>query len=479
MDTTLHHRTYTKIRDDDATNGRVEMARGNGGGGNDKRSRSDTSTVLQTTIATGKRWTRTKPRHQTLPDSHDANTQTQTHTQNKDNSDDNDNYVSSNIDGIEITDHSRSSKSSKTDIDGTNNSRSSKASKTDTDTFSGEEEVEVENTESTTTTSVVVAKRRRVSFKVGFAETEVIEIPVAYETESSKADLYYSDDDYDRFRASELKRYNKMVKKKLQKMVQERIQPEINEAVANGATLEDIEAMVPKTHEEMVAYLGGEDEIRKAVGSSFGSQLNGNDDRPKKQTIRSSRSSIELKRAPNITEEIPTENEDDDIPKTTNPNEGPSKKTNLNPNSGSIRLSNPKRKPSNDGGNTSVRENAAGETAAAARIDAQRIQEDCGGEASSEQAAPPSPATVASLKEIDAMVPTTHAEMVAYLGAKRASLEQLELSPKGPSGKWTIPSSRRFLEEVSATPGGDDDDADTSSSGRSGTRGSKSRMNEP
>lgn len=81
-----------------------------------------------------------------------------------------------------------------------------------------------------------------------------------------KEDLFYSDADYARFRASEQKRHEKMIAKKVQKMVHEKLRPEINKAVAAGATLEDIEAMVPKNHEEMVAYLGGRENLRGVLG---------------------------------------------------------------------------------------------------------------------------------------------------------------------------------------------------------------------
>ena len=63
-------------------------------------------------------------------------------------------------------------------------------------------------------------------------------------------------------------------------MVMEKMQPNINEAVASGATLQDIEAMVPKTHDEMVAYLGGEESIRQLVQESSFSKLNGTKETP-------------------------------------------------------------------------------------------------------------------------------------------------------------------------------------------------------
>ena len=106
-------------------------------------------------------------------------------------------------------------------------------------------------------------KRRRVSFHTD-CTTKIFEIPLLaeYDDEDSNGGgsirnvLFYSQSDYDRFKASEQRRNEKMIAKKLQKLVQEQMQPRINEAVANGATLEDIEAMMPKTHEEMVAMLG-------------------------------------------------------------------------------------------------------------------------------------------------------------------------------------------------------------------------------
>jgi len=124
-----------------------------------------------------------------------------------------------------------------------------------------------------------VAKKRSVTFNDRSFE-EIFEIPNLMEfngpndTTSIKDDLFYSDADYTRFRANEQRRYNKMVTKRLQQMVQEKMQPKINEAVASGATLEDIEAMVPKTQAEMVEYLGGQENINAAIqASSFGGQL--------------------------------------------------------------------------------------------------------------------------------------------------------------------------------------------------------------
>lgn len=121
-----------------------------------------------------------------------------------------------------------------------------------------------------------ISKKRRVSFMTGFAKA-IHEIPDRneYVEKNIKDDLFYGDADYERFRASEQRRYDKVVAKKLQKMVMEKMQPAINEAVANGATLQDIEAMVPKTHDEMVAYLGGEQSIRQLVQESNFSKLNG------------------------------------------------------------------------------------------------------------------------------------------------------------------------------------------------------------
>jgi len=121
-------------------------------------------------------------------------------------------------------------------------------------------------------TESVVTKRRRVSFKTGFTDS-VYEIPhrIEYSENNLMEQLFYSDSDYQRFRASEEKRYEKMVMKKLQKMVMEKMQPTINDAVANGATLQDIEAMVPKTREEMIAYLGDDKNVGEVVeAASFG-----------------------------------------------------------------------------------------------------------------------------------------------------------------------------------------------------------------
>jgi hypothetical protein len=163
-------------------------------------------------------------------------------------------------------------------------------------------------------TSLVVAnkkKKRRVSLTVGFADYDaVIEIPHRNDYEADnvvKEDLFYGDADYLRFRASEQKRYDKLVTKRLHAMVMEKMQPIINEKVASGATLEDIEAMVPKTHADMIAYLGLTKKSKQQLSggggpSSFGG-LNGrstNKTKPNQQqepqqpkTIRKSRSSIQ------------------------------------------------------------------------------------------------------------------------------------------------------------------------------------------
>lgn len=318
MDTTFHPRSYREIRDVKAkTDGSVETAKRKGNGGKDKRSRSGPTTTSETTIATASGSTNTKAQNETLSEAPKPNILAQIQRKGKDNDNDNDKENSNNTDN-ENTTRTRSSILSMTDseID------------TDTDTFK-----EAERDETIATS--VVAKRRRVSFKVGFSETEIIEIE--HDVDGIKDKLYYGDDDYDRFRASELKRYNKMVAKKLQKMVQEKIQPEINDAVANGATLEDIEAMVPQTHEEMVAYLGGEEKIRALVGVCFGSQLNGKD--KSKETIRSSASPETTKTVPSIGEDAPTTDEDPDIAIAINPNEDPNSNTDNNPKSGSIRTS--------------------------------------------------------------------------------------------------------------------------------------------
>lgn len=143
-------------------------------------------------------------------------------------------------------------------------------------------------------------KRRKVSFHVGFA-TDVHEIPPLTEYDKNDddpddynimTDLFYNDADYERFRTNEQRRYDKMVAKKIQRMVQDKMQGQINEAVAQGATLEDVEAMMPKTHEEMVAILGG------SMPSAFGGNPNpnpngnGNGGGGVQRSIRSSRSSI-------------------------------------------------------------------------------------------------------------------------------------------------------------------------------------------
>jgi len=152
-------------------------------------------------------------------------------------------------------------------------------------------------------------KKRRVSFMVGFANS-VHHIPDRneYDAENIKSDLFYSDADYERFRLSEQRRYDKMVAKRLQKMVMEKIQPSINEAVANGATLEDIEAMVPKTHEEMVAYMGGAESLRKMLEESSFSKLNNKETK----TIRSARSSI-AKTVPTL----PSESNENEVENNT------------------------------------------------------------------------------------------------------------------------------------------------------------------
>ena len=149
----------------------------------------------------------------------------------------------------------------------------------------------VEEEENPTQLTSGVSKKRRVSFLTGFAKA-IYDIPNRneYDETNIKDDLFYGDADYDRFRASEQRRYEKLVAKKLQKMVMEKMQPSINEAVVNGATLEDIEAMVPKTHAEMVAYMGGEENIRRLVEESSFSKLSSKEE--KQELIRSSGSSM-------------------------------------------------------------------------------------------------------------------------------------------------------------------------------------------
>jgi len=165
-------------------------------------------------------------------------------------------------------------------------------------------------------TSLVVAnkmKKRRVSLSVGFADYDaVIEIPHRNDYEADnivKEDIFYVDADYMRFRASEQKRYDKLLTKRLQAMVMEKMQPIINEKVASGATLEDIEAMVPKTQADMIAYLGLTKKSKRQLSgggpSSFvglnGSSNGGSNKTKTKQqqqqqphkTIRNSRSSIQ------------------------------------------------------------------------------------------------------------------------------------------------------------------------------------------
>jgi len=164
-------------------------------------------------------------------------------------------------------------------------------------------------------TSLVVAnkmKKRRVSLSVGFADYDaVIEIPHRNDYEADnivKEDIFYVDADYMRFRASEQKRYDKLLTKRLQAMVMEKMQPIINEKVASGATLEDIEAMVPKTQADMIAYLGLTKKSKRQLSggggpSSFGGlngSSNGGSKKTKQQqqqqphkTIRNSRSSIQ------------------------------------------------------------------------------------------------------------------------------------------------------------------------------------------
>ena len=138
----------------------------------------------------------------------------------------------------------------------------------------------------TSTTPSTTFKRRKVSFHADYT-TDIYVLPSLtdyddddddYEernddnNNNDRTELFWSDDDYKRFRTNEQKRYQKMFAKKLQRMVQERMQPRINEAVANGASLNDIEAMMPKTHEEMLAVLN--DSGSNGIGDSNSSSNN-------------------------------------------------------------------------------------------------------------------------------------------------------------------------------------------------------------
>lgn len=152
-------------------------------------------------------------------------------------------------------------------------------------------------------------KRRKVCFPAEYVH-DVYEIPSLSEYRKEETDpddysiwnaLFYNDADYKRFRASEEKRHHKMISKKVQKMVQEKMQPSINQAVANGATLEDIEAMMPKTHEEMMSILG-DDYKEKLPPAAFAAAFGEMDTKqqslpPQHRTIRGTRSSIAVHRS--------------------------------------------------------------------------------------------------------------------------------------------------------------------------------------
>ena len=102
---------------------------------------------------------------------------------------------------------------------------------------------------------------RRISFHDNLT-TSMKEIPsVDPETRDS---LFYNKQDYQKFQAAEQRRYDKMMMKKIQGMVQEAMADQIEEALKNGATPADIEAMMPQTPDEIFTLLGTQPGVMEA-----------------------------------------------------------------------------------------------------------------------------------------------------------------------------------------------------------------------
>ena len=79
----------------------------------------------------------------------------------------------------------------------------------------------------------------------------------------NKSQVYYTDEDYKRFKLAEQKRYNKMISKKIQQCVRNKLKKEIDEYRIknpnNNNIDEEIERYVlPQSYEEIVTLLGGD-----------------------------------------------------------------------------------------------------------------------------------------------------------------------------------------------------------------------------
>jgi hypothetical protein len=98
------------------------------------------------------------------------------------------------------------------------------------------------------------ATNRRIRFHEQELLTSTIEVERCDPEQKEK--LFYNKSDFARFQQDEQRRYDRMMMKKMQKMVQEQMSDQIAHARDQGATEEDIEAMMPQTPEEIFALLG-------------------------------------------------------------------------------------------------------------------------------------------------------------------------------------------------------------------------------
>jgi hypothetical protein len=95
---------------------------------------------------------------------------------------------------------------------------------------------------------------RRIRFHEQESLTRTIEVERC--DPEQKDELFYNKSDFARFQQDEQRRYDRMMMKKIQKMVHEQMADQISHARAQGATEEEIDAMMPQTPEEIFAVLG-------------------------------------------------------------------------------------------------------------------------------------------------------------------------------------------------------------------------------
>jgi hypothetical protein len=76
-------------------------------------------------------------------------------------------------------------------------------------------------------------------------------------TTEENAELFYQRQDFAFFQAKEQQRYDRMMMKRIQEMVTEAMKDELEAAHARNATPEEIDAMMPRTTEEIFKLLGG------------------------------------------------------------------------------------------------------------------------------------------------------------------------------------------------------------------------------